>query len=97
MFTQYGKAEAPEHVFFAGCGTRLAREMGLMAASCRRSPPSSMTTCKGRLSMPMGRKAEGMLVSSAAVFEGQSSDWARSKRVPDELHQDILNYRSLQP
>lgn len=47
--------------------------------------------------MTMERKAEGMLVSSVAVFEGQSSDWARSKRIPDELHQDILNYRSLQP
>ena len=47
--------------------------------------------------MPMERKAEGMPVSSAAVFEGQPSDWARSKRVPDEPHQDILNYRSLQP
>lgn len=59
--------------------------------------PSSMTTWKGRLSMTLERKAEGTLVSSAVVFEGQSSDWGRSKRVLDDLHQDILNYRSLQP
>ena len=59
--------------------------------------PSSMTTWKGKLSMTLERKAEGTLVSSAVVFEGQSSDWGRSKRVLDDLHQDILNYRSLQP
>jgi hypothetical protein len=47
--------------------------------------------------MTLERKAEGTLVSSAVVFEGQSSDWGRSKRVLDDLHQDILNYRSLQP
>ena len=47
--------------------------------------------------MTMERKAEGMLVSSVAVFEGQSSDWGRSKRVLDDLHQDILNYRTLKP
>jgi hypothetical protein len=59
--------------------------------------PSSMTTWKGKLSMTLERKAEGTLLSSAVVFEGQSSDWGRSKRVLDDLHQDILNYRSLQP
>lgn len=59
--------------------------------------PSSMTTWKGKLSLTLERKAEGTLVSSAVVFEGQSSDWGRSKRVLDDLHQDILNYRSLQP
>ncbi|WP_291204145.1 hypothetical protein [Hyphomonas sp.] len=59
--------------------------------------PSSMTTWKGKLSLTLERKAEGTLVSSAVVFEGQSSDWGRSKRILDDLHQDILNYRSLQP
>jgi hypothetical protein len=59
--------------------------------------PSSMTTWKGKLSLTLERKAEGTLVSSAVVFEGQSSDWGRSKRLLDDLHQDILNYRSLQP
>ncbi len=59
--------------------------------------PSSLTTGKGKLSLTLERKAEGTLVASAVVFEGQSSDWGRSKRVLDDLHQDILNYRSLQP
>lgn len=59
--------------------------------------PSSMTTWKGKLSLTLERKPEGTLVSSAVVFEGQSSDWGRSKRVLDDLHQDILNYRTLQP
>ena len=59
--------------------------------------PSSLTTGKGKLSLTLARKAEGTLVASAVVFEGQSSDWGRSKRVLDDLHQDILNYRSLQP
>jgi len=59
--------------------------------------PSSLTTWKGKLSMTLQRRPEGTLVSSAVVFEGQSSDWGRSRRVLDDLHQDILNYRSLQP
>ena len=59
--------------------------------------PSSMTTWTGKLSMTLERRPEGALVSSAVVFEGQSSDWGRSKRVLDDLHQEILNYRSLQP
>lgn len=59
--------------------------------------PSSITTGKGKLTLTLERKAEGTLVTSAVVFEGQSSDWGRSKRVLDELHQDILNYRTLQP
>lgn len=59
--------------------------------------PSSMTTGKGKLTLTVERKAEGTLVTSAVVFEGQSSDWGRSARVLEELHTDILNYRSLQP
>lgn len=59
--------------------------------------PSSLTTWKGKLTLTVERKPEGTLVTSAVVFEGQSSDWGRSKRVLEELHQDILNYRSLQP
>jgi hypothetical protein len=59
--------------------------------------PSSMTTWKGKLLMTLERKAEGTLVSSSVVFEGQSSDWGLSKRALDDLHQDILNYRSLKP
>jgi hypothetical protein len=56
-----------------------------------------MTTWKGKMSLTVERKPEGTLVSSAVVFEGQSSDWGRAKRVLDDLHQDILNYRTLQP
>jgi zinc-ribbon domain len=59
--------------------------------------PSSLTTWKGRLNATLERKAEGTMVTSAAVFEGQAADWGRAKRLLDELHQDILNYRSLQP
>lgn len=59
--------------------------------------PSSLTTGKGKLSLTLERKAEGTMVSSAVVFEGQSSDWGRSQRLLEELHQDILNYRTLQP
>ena len=59
--------------------------------------PSSLTTFKGRLSLTLERKSEGTLVSSAVVFEGQASDWGRAQRVLDELHQDVLNYRTLQP
>lgn len=59
--------------------------------------PSSLTTSKGKLTLTLERKPEGTLVSSAVVFPGQSGDWGRSKRVLEELHQDILNYRSLQP
>ena len=162
--TQCGKAAAPEHVFCAGCGTRLVREaapvqgaagsggvpikliaevaaplyakMGvktgkdakngyatpygrvlaaILCSLASRSQtliavqegtdgcvvqaeiPSSLTTWKGKLTLSVERKPEGTLVTSAVVFEGQSSDWGRSKRVLEELHQDILNYRSLQP
>lgn len=59
--------------------------------------PSSLTTSKGRLTLTLERRPEGTLVSSAVVFPGQSSDWGRSKRVLEELHQDVLNYRTLQP
>lgn len=59
--------------------------------------PSSLTTSKGKLTVTLERKPEGTLVSSAVVFPGQSSDWGRSKRVLEELHQDVLNYRTLQP
>lgn len=59
--------------------------------------PSSLTTGKGKLSVTVERKPEGTLATSAAVFEGQASDWGRAKRVLDELHQDILDYRTLQP
>jgi hypothetical protein len=58
--------------------------------------PSSVTTGTGKLTLTLERKAEGTLVSSAVLFEGQSSDWGRSKRLLDDLHQDILNFRSLQ-
>ena len=59
--------------------------------------PSSLTTWKGKMTLTVARKPEGTLVTSAVVFEGQSSDWGRSKRLLDELHQDILDYRTLQP
>jgi hypothetical protein len=59
--------------------------------------PSSLTTSKGKLTLTLERRPEGTLVQSAVVFPGQSGDWGRSKRVLDELHQDILNYRTLQP
>jgi hypothetical protein len=59
--------------------------------------PSGLTTMKGKLSLTLERIPEGTLVSSAAVFEGQASGRGRPKRVGDELHQDILNYRTPQP
>jgi hypothetical protein len=59
--------------------------------------PSSITTGKGDLTLTLERKPEGTVVASAVVFPGQSSDWGRSKRTLEELHQDILNFRSLQP
>lgn len=59
--------------------------------------PSSMTTWTGNLTLTLERKPEGTLVTSAVVFPGQSSDWGRAKRLLEELHQDILNYRTLQP
>lgn len=59
--------------------------------------PSSLTTSKGKLTLTLERRPEGTLVQSAVVFPGQSSDWGRSKRVLEELHQDILSYRTLQP
>lgn len=59
--------------------------------------PSGLTTMKGKLSLTLEGKAEGTLVSSAAVFEGQASGRGRAKRVGDALRQDILNYRTLQP
>lgn len=59
--------------------------------------PSSLTTWKGNLTLTLERRPEGTLVSSAVVFPGQTSDWGRAKRVLEELHQDILNYRTLQP
>lgn len=59
--------------------------------------PSSMTTWKGKISVTVERRPEGALVSSAVVFPGQTADWGRSKRLLEELHQDILNYRTLQP
>jgi hypothetical protein len=77
--------------------TLVAVHEGTDGCALQAEIPSSMTTWKGKLSMTLERKAEGTLVSSAVVFEGQSSDWGRSKRVLDDLHQDILNYRSLQP
>ncbi len=59
--------------------------------------PSSLTTGKGNLTLTLERKPEGTVVASAVVFPGQSSDWGRSQRTLEELHQDILNYRTLQP
>jgi len=59
--------------------------------------PASMTTWTGQMTLSVERKPEGTLVSSAVVFQGQSSDWGRARRVLDDLHQDILNYRTLQP
>lgn len=59
--------------------------------------PSSMTTWKGTLTLIVERRPEGTLVTSAASFGGQAADWGRSKRLLEELHQDILNYRTLQP
>jgi hypothetical protein len=59
--------------------------------------PSSLSTNKGKLSLTIERKAEGTLATSAVVFEGQAADWGRSQRILDDLHQDILNYRTLQP
>lgn len=77
--------------------TLIAIEEGTDGCVVQAEIPSSMTTWKGKMSLTVERKPEGTLVSSAVVFEGQSSDWGRAKRVLDDLHQDILNYRTLQP
>lgn len=77
--------------------TLIAVQEGTDGCVVQAEIPSSLTTWKGKLTLSVERKPEGTLVTSAVVFEGQSSDWGRSKRVLEELHQDILNYRSLQP
>jgi hypothetical protein len=77
--------------------TLIAIEEGTDGCVVQAEIPSSMTTWKGKMSLTLERRPEGTLVSSAVVFEGQSSDWGRAKRVLDDLHQDILNYRTLQP
>lgn len=77
--------------------TLVAVQEGADGCILQADVPSSMTTWKGKLTLTVERKPEGTLVASAVVFEGQSSDWGRSKRLLDELHQDILNYRTLQP
>jgi hypothetical protein len=77
--------------------TLIAIEEGTDGCVVQAEIPPSLTTWKGKLTLTVERRPEGTLVTSAVVFEGQSSDWGRSKRVLEELHQDILNYRSLQP
>lgn len=77
--------------------TLIAVQEGTDGCVVQAEIPSSLTTWKGKLTLSVERKPEGTLVTSAVVFEGQSSDWGRSRRVLEELHQDILNYRSLQP
>ena len=96
--TPYGRVLAAILCSLASRNQRLiAIEEGTDGCVVQAEIPSSMTTWKGKMSLTVERKPEGTLVSSAVVFEGQSSDWGRSKRVLDDLHQDILNYRTLQP
>jgi len=96
--TPYGRALAAILCSLAGRNqTLVAIHEGTDGCVMQAEIPSSLTTGKGKLSLTVERKPEGTLVASAVVFEGQSSDWGRSKRVLDDLHQDILNYRSLQP
>ncbi|MFN3912338.1 hypothetical protein [Hyphomonas sp.] len=77
--------------------TLIAVQEGTDGCVIQAEIPSSLTTWKGKLTLSVERRPEGSLVTSAAVFEGQASDWGRAKRVLEALHQDILNYRSLQP
>lgn len=77
--------------------TLIAVQEGTDGCVIQAEIPSSLTTWKGKLTLSVERRPEGSLVTSAAVFEGQASDWGRAKRVLEDLHQDILNYRSLQP
>lgn len=77
--------------------TLIAVQEGTDGCVIQAEIPSSLTTWKGKLTLSVERRPEGSLVTSAAVFEGQASDWGRANRVLGELHQDILNYRSLQP
>lgn len=96
--TPYGRVLAAILCSLASRNQRLvAIEEGTDGCVVQAEIPSSMTTWKGKMSLSVERKPEGTLVSSAVVFEGQSSDWGRAKRVLDDLHQDILNYRTLQP
>lgn len=77
--------------------TLVAIQEGTDGCVVQAEVPSSITTSKGNLTLTLERKPEGTVVASAVVFPGQSSDWGRSKRTLEELHQDILNFRSLQP
>ncbi len=77
--------------------TRAAPQEGADGCVVQAEFPSGLTTMKGKLCLTLERKPEGTRSSSAAVFEGQASGRGRAKRVRDELHQDILNYRTLQP
>jgi hypothetical protein len=95
--TPYGRVLAAVLCALASRNQRLvAIHEGTDGCVVEAEIPSSMTTWTGRLSLTLERKPEGTLVTSAAVFEGQASDWGRAKRILDDMHQDILNYRSLQ-
>ncbi len=96
--TPFGRVLAAILCSLASRGQRLvAIEEASDGCAVQADIPSSLTTWKGKLTATLERRPEGTLVSSAAVFEGQASDWGRSKRILDDLHQDILNYRTLQP
>jgi len=95
--TPFGRVLAAILCSFASRNQRLvAVHEGTDGCVVEAELPSTMTTWTGKLSLTIERKPEGTLVTSAATF-GQASDWGRAKRVLDELHQDILNYRTLQP
>jgi hypothetical protein len=71
-------------------------DQGTDGCVLRAELPSTLTVYKSNMTLTLTRVPEGTLISGAVAVPGQMSDWGHSKRVLADLHQDILNFRSLQ-
>ncbi len=58
--------------------------------------PSTLTVMKAHMTLVLEERTEGTLVTGAVIIPGQASDWGHAKKTLADLHQDILNFRSLQ-
>ena len=58
--------------------------------------PSTMTAWKGKMTLTLATHDQGTMMSGAVTIPGQAYDWGHAKRVLDQLHQDIVGFRSLQ-
>ncbi len=58
--------------------------------------PSTMFAYKSQMTLTLAQVPEGTVMTGAVTVPGQMSDWGHSKKVLAALHEDVLNFRSLQ-